>query len=72
MTTSEYPKFFIRPEVAGCPWIEVSKGTYLRAENRWTRSRDAADLSTFGSNGVEGYVQWKPSLTEKDVIEGVH
>jgi len=74
MTSSHdgYPRYFIRPEVAGCPWSEVSRDTYLEAENRWTQSRDAADGSWFFGNGVQGRVQYKPFASEQDVISGVY
>lgn len=66
----EYPKYWLRIEVLGAPWHEVTPEVYLRAESRWTRSRDAADHSTFNSNGVEGRVEWFAPKS-KDVIEGV-
>jgi hypothetical protein len=72
VTTSEYPKYWLRIEVLGAPWHEVDSATYLRAETRWSASRDAADHSRFWCNGVEGMVQWTRPRTEKDVISGAY
>ena len=70
-TSPEYPKYWLRIEVKGAPWHRVRSDVYLAAENRWTRSRDAADHSTFYGNGVEGRVEWfAPKVRE--VIEGVY
>lgn len=67
----EYPKYWLRVEVQGAPWHEVTADVYLRAENRWTSSRDAADYSMFRSNGVEGRVEWF-APRNKETIDGVH
>lgn len=72
MLDEVYPRYFLRIEAPGCHWAEVSKQTYLIVENRWTQSRDAADCSRFSGRGVEGRVQWRHPLSEKDVISGVH
>lgn len=64
-------RYFLRVEVDEAPWHEVFRDTYLKAEHRWSQSRDGADGSWFSGNGVAGTTSHQRlPLTERRIIEG--